>query len=284
MQVHEENNFFNILKRHRIQLIVTVLLVCGLYYSVIPPMVRQWYEDPNYSHGFIVPFIAAYFLYKKYDTLKKVSVSPNNSGLSVIIFSLLMLTIANLGTEYFTLRASLIFLLAGLVLYLFGKEVFKLTLLPLFYLFFMVPLPYIVYDSIAFPLKLFVAKYSVLTLQEIGIDVWREGNIIIFSDTMLEVADACSGIRSLMSLLALGVAYAFVSHTSNIKKLVIILSAIPLSIFANGLRVIVTGILTQYWGVRAAHGFFHEFSGLSVFGLAFGLLLLLGVIIKKIGR
>lgn len=152
----------------------------------------QWYTDPNYSHGFIVPVIAGYFLYQRKNVLKKAPVIPNNIGLFVIVSGLLILTIAYIGTEYFTMRSSLIVIMAGMVLYFSGKEVFKIALLPLGYLFFMVPLPYIVYDAIAFPLKLFVAKYSVLFLKLIGVSVWREGNIIMLPDIVLEVADACS--------------------------------------------------------------------------------------------
>ena len=247
-------------------------------------MIMQWYKDPNYSHGFIVPIIAGYFLYQRFDDLRKTSVAPSNTGLYIIILGLLTLTIAYTGTEYFTMRSSLLVILAGIVLYFFGKEVFKVVLLPLGYLVFMVPLPYIVYDSIAFPLKLFVAKYSVLFLKTIGISVWREGNIIMLSNTVLEVADACSGIRSLMSLLALSVAFAYFSQNSTIKKVIVISSAIPIAIFANGIRVIVTGILAQYWGAQAAEGFFHEFAGLAVFGVAVAMLLVTVAIVRRIGR
>ncbi|MEW6215900.1 MAG: exosortase/archaeosortase family protein, partial [Nitrospirota bacterium] len=137
---------------------------------------------------------------------------------------------------------------------------------------------------IAFPLKLFVAKYSVLFLKAVGVAVWRQGNIIMLPDILLEVVDACSGIRSLMSLLALSVAFAFLSQDTTLKKTIVILSAIPIAIFANGIRVIVTGILSQHWGAQAAEGFFHEFAGLGVFGVAIAMLLVTGAVIKRIGR
>jgi exosortase len=138
-----------------------------------------------------------------------------------------------------------------------------------------------VYDAIAFPLKLMVAKYSVLALRMLNIPVMREGNIIIFPSITLEVADACSGIRSLMSLLALSTAYAMYLSVSTWKKSVIVLMAIPIAIFANWLRVFVTGVLAQNWGAKAAEGFFHEFAGLAVFALAMMLLFLVGAVMRR---
>jgi exosortase len=271
------------IQRYRIHLLLALLLLAGLYSSIVPPMVMDWYRDDNYSHGFLVPIIAGYFLYLRWDELKATRVTPSNLGLAVIFLALALLTVAWLGMEYFTLRSSLVVLIAGMVLYFFGTDVFKSARLPILYLFFMVPLPYIVYDLIAFPLKLFVSKSSVWFLKMIGIAVAREGNIIMFPTTTLEVADACSGIRSLVSLLALAVAYAFFINISPLKRWIIILSAIPIAILTNAMRVIGTGILAQYWGARAAEGFFHEFAGLAVFALAMGMLVGLGALLKKTG-
>jgi exosortase len=247
-------------------------------------MVKQWYEDPNYSHGFLVPVISGYFLYQVLEDLKKTMIAPKNAGLVVIVMGLLMLMAGYVGTEYFAMRLSLIVLLAGMVLYFFGSGVLQKTALPIGFLFFMVPLPAIVYNSFAFPLKLFVAKYSVLFLQSIGIVVMREGNIIMFPNTVLEVADACSGMRSIMSLLALGVGSAFISQNAIWKRWALVLSAVPIAIFTNALRVIATGILAQYWGAKAAEGFFHEFAGFVIFGLAMVLLACVAAVLRRVGR
>jgi exosortase len=254
-----------------------------VYFSIVPPMVKDWYTDDNYSHGFIIPLIAGYFLYERRNALQKIFVEPWRPGLLVIILGLVQLTVDWLGTEYFTMRLSLVVLMAGMVLYFFGREVFKIALLPISYLIFMVPLPYIIYDAMAFPLKLFVTKVSVGFLKLMGIVVLREGNILMFPATTLEVADACSGIRSLMSLLALSVAYAFFINTTTGKRWIIIASAIPIAIFTNSLRVIVTGILAQYWGAKAAEGFFHEFAGIVVFALALVMLVALGALLSGNG-
>ncbi|MEW5744170.1 MAG: exosortase A [Nitrospirota bacterium] len=281
MEHADTKTFPESLKAHRLELAVTLLLMIGIYYSIVPLMVKQWYNDPNYSHGFLVPLIAGYFLYQRLDELKNAPVRPHNGGLLIILFGLLMVVLGFVGTEYFTMRASLVVMLIGLVLYLFGKDVLKITALPLGYLFFMVPLPYIIYDAVAFPLKLFVAKYSVLFLKVSGVIVWREGNVIMFPQTVLEVADACSGIRSIMSLLALSVALAFFTRYAAWKRWVIVLSAIPIAIVTNALRVIVTGFLAQYWGAQAAEGFFHEFAGLAVFGLAMAMLIGLSALLGR---
>lgn len=276
--------FAETLEKYKFPLLLVMLLVAVTYAEIVPGMVMDWYKDDNYSHGFIVPLISGWFLYNRREELKKALVEPWGPGLLVIIFGLIQLTAAWLGTEYFTMRSSLVVLLAGITLYLFGKGVFKIALLPLAYLLFMVPIPYIIYDAAAFPLKLFITKVSVWCLKLLGVVVWREGNILMFPNVTFEVADACSGTRSLMSLLALGVAYAVISQTSNLKRWIIVLATVPIAIFTNAIRVIATGILAQWWGAAAAEGFFHEFAGMLVFALAMVLLVLLGTLLGRIGN
>lgn len=275
--------FQDSLRENRWYLLALLPLLVLAYWTVVPGMVSDWNNDPNYSHGFLVPLIAGYFAWQKWPELRSLPVSPSNLGLLVVIGSLLLLIFGFAGTEYFTMRSSLVFLLAGIILFWFGWAVFKGLLLPVGFLLFMVPLPYIVYDAMAFPLKLLVAKFSVAALKLMGIAVLREGNIIMFPQTVLEVADACSGLRSLMSLLALAVAYAVFSQRSNLMRVIMVLSAVPIAIATNMFRVIATGVLAQYYGAAAAEGFFHEFAGLAVFALAMILLFLLGALLRKVG-
>lgn len=274
-------SFVDSVKHDGWYLVLLLPLLAAVYATVVPSMVGQWSDDPNYSHGFLVPLIAGYFLYQKWPELKSVPIRPSNSGLPLILGSLALLVVGIAGVEYFTMRVSLVFLLAGIVLYWFGWQVLKVLALPIGFLLFMVPLPYIVYDAAAFPLKLFITKVSVFVLKAVGIIVWREGNIIMFPQTVLEVADACSGLRSLMSLLALSVALAFFTQKNNLKRIVLVLSAIPIAIFTNMLRVIVTGFLAQYYGAAAAEGFFHEFAGMAVFAMAMVLLVGFGALLRK---
>ena len=202
----------------------------------------------------------------------------------MIAGSLLLLALGYVGVEYFTMRASLVFLLAGVILFWCGWTVLRITALPIAFLLFMVPLPYIVYDAMAFPLKLFVTKFSVLSLKAMGFTVVREGNILMFPQTVLEVADACSGLRSLMSLLALAVAMAFLTQQNPFKRLILMVSALPIAIATNMFRVIATGVLAHYYGKAAAEGFFHEFAGMAVFLLAMVLLIATSTLLKGIGR
>ena len=267
-------------KQYKVHFLIVIPVLAGLYFKIVPDMVRDWAKDDNYSHGFLVPLIAGYFFWQRWPDIKDRNVSPNSFGLVVVVLGAAQLLVAWLATEYFTMRSSLIVILAGLVLFWFGRDILKMVALPLGYLIFMVPIPYIIYDMLAFPLKLFVTKVSVEFLRFVGVIVLREGNIIMFPTTTLEVADACSGIRSLMSLLALAVAYAFFVQTSNARRLIIIVAAIPVAIATNALRVIVTGILAQWWGAKAAEGFFHEFAGMVVFLLAIILLVMVGALVK----
>lgn len=270
------------LKKYRLQLVLVLPLLVLMYYSIIPEMVMHWYSDENYSHGFLVPIIAGYFFWQRWPDLKELPVKPDGLGLVVIIWGVLQLLVAWFGSEYFTMRSSLIVQIAGIILFFFGRKVLKGMSLPIGYLIFMIPIPYIIYDMVAFPLKLFVTRVSVAFMKIVGVVVIREGNIIMFPATTLEVADACSGIRSLISLLAIAAAYAFLLKTSNVHRCIIIFSAIPIAVATNSLRVIVTGILAQWWGARAAEGFFHEFAGMAVFVLAMVMLVAFGEILRRV--
>ncbi|WP_246545403.1 exosortase A [Pelotalea chapellei] len=269
------------LKKHRLQLLVIIPLLVSLYWKIVPAMVRDWARDENYSHGFLVPLIAGYFVYQRWPDVKERLARPDWAGLVVVVLGLLQLLLGWLSAEYFTMRSSLIVLLAGMVLYFFGRQILKLMALPLGYLFFMVPIPYIIYDLAAFPLKMFVTRVSVGALHLLGVIVQREGNIIIFPSITLEVADACSGIRSLLSLLALAVAYAYFIPINTKRRWILIASAVPIAVATNALRVIATGILAQWWGAKAAEGFFHEFAGMAVFALAMVLMVGVGALVKS---
>jgi len=275
--------FIEALRHNRLQLLLVLSLLVVMYFRIIPDMVQVWSHDENYSHGFLVPVIAGYFLWQRWSDLKNREVKPDGIGLAIIVAGVLLLLGGWFGIEYFTMRSSLIVLLAGMTLLWFGREVLKTLALPLGYLIFMVPIPYIIYDMAAFPLKLLVTRVSVAFLKIVGVVVMREGNIIMFPTTTLEVADACSGIRSLVSLLALAVAYAFAMQTSNRRRWLVICSAVPIAIATNALRVIVTGILAQWWGARAAEGFFHEFAGMTVFVLAMTMLVVFGEFVRRRG-
>lgn len=269
------------LRNYRWELAATLLSLMLLYYSILAGMAADWYGDENYSHGFLVPFIAGYFVYLRRNELAVCPVQPSVWGFPVMLLALMQLVVGTAAREQFTLRSSLLLLLIGMVLYFWGRQSCRILLLPLLYLIFMVPLPYLVYDAIAFPLRQFVSMASVWFMKMIGLTVLREGNIIMFPAFSLEVADACSGIRSLISILALSVAMAFLLRLSRSGRWLLILAAVPAALATNALRVIMTGILGRYMGVEAAQGFFHEFAGLAMFALAILLLGLMGMLLQR---
>lgn len=270
-----------VVSRRLPELCLLLALLVALYAGIIPEMVREWSQNENNSHGFIIPLIAAYFLWQRRGRLLDAPVAPNAAGLLVLVLGGLMLSLGYLATEYFTMRASLIVILAGLTLALFGTQTFRVVAFPLFFLVFMIPIPMVIYNAVAFPLKLLVSNVSVWVLKAVGVVVLREGNIIMLPDMVLEVADACSGIRSLVSLLALGMAYAVVLPLRTGHRIALVLSAIPIAIVANIIRVIVTGLLVEYVSPDAARGFFHEFAGMAVFAFALALLLAAGALLCK---
>ncbi|WP_447979461.1 exosortase A [Candidatus Nitrospira bockiana] len=247
-------------------------------------MGQQWYDDPDYSHGFLVPFLVAFFVWERWEKLKRQAQEPSFWGIPVLALGLLMLIIGSIGAELYLQRSSLIIVLAGLVLLVMGRRALRILLFPIGFVFFMIPLPAIVVNAVAFPLQLFAAKTAAFCLFNFGIPVLREGNVIVLAGTTLEVAEACSGIRSLQALLALGTVYAYFSQSEMWKRWVLVVLSIPIAIAANAFRVSGTGVLAHYWGAQAAEGFYHTFSGWLIFVVAFLLLLAVGTTLARVGR
>jgi exosortase len=252
------------------------------YWRVLTKLVFDWAHDDNYSHGFLIVPIALYFVWERRARLAATPLRPSWLGLVVVIGSLGMLVAGTLGAELFVSRVSIIGLIAGTVLFVAGFETLRILTLPIAFLLLMVPPPAIIFNQIAFPLQLLASRFGEATLQMFSIPVLREGNVITLANTTLEVAEACSGIRSLISLLTLGIVYGYFADRRPAVRLVIALSTIPIAIVANGIRVAGTGIAAHYYGSEAAEGFFHTFSGWIVFVAAFALLYLLTTVIVRL--
>jgi exosortase len=259
-------------------------VLCWVYYPVISGMVSEWYNNPNYSHGFIIPVISGYFLWTRRVDVKNAVLRPTNWGGLVIVAGLAMYILGNLGAAHTTMRVSMLIVLAGLILFICGRELFRTVRMPFFYLFFMIPVPAYLYDTVAFPLKLFVTKLSVVIMKSVGIPVLREGNVIMLENITLQVVDACSGIRSLTSLVALAIALAYVSQKTVFGKGFLVLAAFPIAVLCNILRIVTTGVLAKYYGSGVAEGFFHEFAGLGVFLLSVVMLIGTGAALNKTKR
>lgn len=254
---------------------IFVLLACWLiaYAPVYPELLDTWLHNPNNSHGLLVPLIALLMIYKKKDKLLDTPLTSNKIGGLILAASMAIYVVSYLGAIAVVTRLMMITSLIGLILYVLGDKVFRLIRFPLLFSFFMVPVPDSVYSLIAFPLQLFATKVSTGVIQAMGIPAYREGNMVYFLHAQLEVAEACSGLRSMMAFLTLSVLFAHVmTNRSRLRKAILVLSMIPLSIGVNIVRVTGTGILAHIYGEKVAMGFLHEFSGLFVFALGFLLL------------
>jgi exosortase len=248
-----------------IQVAMLAVVVGFLYFSVLSRLVADWWNDPNFSHGFLIPFFSAFVALQNRKRLASLPIAPSWSGLLIVAGSLGFLIVGVLGAEFFLSRTSFIFLIAGFIVYFFGWRHFRALIFPWAFLFFMIPIPAIIFNQIAFPLQFFAARLASSLLSLFDIPVLREGNIIKLATMTLEVAEACSGIRSLMSLGALAVIYGYFLETRNFPRILLALASIPIAVTANAFRIMGTGLLGQYWDPDKAKGFFHEFSGWVIF-------------------
>jgi exosortase A len=254
----------------------------ALYWNVVPHLVEQWAAEEDYTHGFLILPISLYIVWEKRQELKKLTPEPSLAGAGLLALGLFTLLLGAVGAELFLQRSSLILVLAGLVWLILGKAFLSELAFPLAFLIFMVPLPAIVMNAIAFPLQLFAAQSATFCMEAAGVPVLREGNTIVLSNTTLEVVEACSGIRSLQALLALGAIYGYFTQKVAWKRWALIGLSIPIAIVANAFRVAGTGFLAYFIGPEAAQGFYHTFAGWIVFAVAFVLLLGAGGLLAKL--
>lgn len=255
--------------------VVLLALVTGFVYDrTLIKLVLDWWKDPNFSHGFLVPLFSGWIVWKERKRLSLIALRPSWLGMLVIVFSLATLVVGALGAELFLARVSFVFLLAGVVIYLLGWEFFRALLFPWAFLFLMIPIPALIFNQITLPLQLLASQVASSILPLLGVPVLREGNVIVLPAMPLEVAEACSGIRSLMSLGALAIIYGYLLEPRNLIRVLLLIAAIPIAVAANALRVVGTGLCVQYWDPVKALGFFHEFSGWVIFIVAFALLVL----------
>ncbi len=256
------------------------ILVLALYFSVIVELIHDWIIDENYSHGFLIPLVSAFFIWRERDRLRTRQRKSNGIGLAILILGLLLFIVASIGAEFFTQRFSLLLVIGGLLLYLGGRKITGDLLFPLLYLVFMIPVPYVFYYSVSFPLELLASRLTTAAVSSIGIPIIREGNILHLQNTTLQVVDACSGLRSLLSLSALSAALAYATQRTLVKGIILFLAAVPVAIGANILRLSLTAILASLYGERVAQGFLHQFSGVAVFAFAVVSLSLIGAILR----
>lgn len=245
----------------------------AVYWQMFSKLIYDWYNDGNYSHGFLIIPIALYLAWERRDRLKTIPPASTLFGLVVVVGSLLVLVAGILGSELFLQRISIVGAVIGTVLFMFGWHSVRVLAFPLAFLLLMIPIPAIIFNQIAFPLQLLASRFGETAMGLANVPVLREGNVLILANTTLEVAEACSGIRSLVSLLTLAIVLGYFSDSRTWVRVLVTLSSVPVAVITNGLRVAGTGIAAHQFGPEAAEGFFHEFSGWIVFVTAFALMI-----------
>jgi len=243
-------------------------LILMLYASVINSLVLQWWNDPDYSHGFFVPLVSGYILWHERQRWTKTEIKPSNFGFVVMLGAIALLLLGSLGAELFISRFSLLVLLAGMILFLAGWKMLRAVSFPLGYLMWMIPIPVIIYNQITFPLQLIASRLATASLELVQVPVLRDGNILILSNYSLEVVEACSGIRSLMTLVALAVAFGYLVSTRRWIRYVLAALMVPIAVVINAIRIMGAGLMARHFGPAAAEGFLHGFSGWAIFLVA----------------
>ncbi|HEV7859261.1 MAG TPA: exosortase [Pyrinomonadaceae bacterium] len=294
---------------------ITIAAALGFVYaSVLAKLGHDWWTDENYSHGLLIPFIIGFILWSEREHLRRAAQRPSVWwGVAAIVCALMALWIGTAGAELYAQRLSLVLMLAAIVLYFWGFKLLRMALVPLALLLLAIPIPAIVFNKIAFPLQLFASRCAVWAMRVFDIPVLRQGNVIELmplgakETKKLEVVEACSGIRSLMTLVTLAVVFAYFTHPSEggtddkngegsgrgwlsqlkrysfWRSLIIVLSAVPIAILTNAMRVSGTGVLSRYYGTKVADGFFHSFSGWVIYIVAFLLLFAVGWVLDRAG-
>jgi len=258
-----------------LQLAVLAALSLWLYSSTLFHLVGQWYHDPDFSHGFFVPLFSAYVVWLKRGRLARIPMRPSWSGLPLLVLGLGVFALGQLGAELFLARSSMLLVLAGLIVLFLGWTYFRALLFPLAFLILMVPIPAIIFNQITFPLQLLDSYLAAMVLPWFGVPVYRAGNVINLPGIQLNVAEACSGIRSLLSLTTMSIIYGYFMDRRTAVRILLFVASIPIAVAANSLRIIGTGLLVQYWSPKAAEGYFHSWWGLFIFVIALIMLYLL---------
>lgn len=253
-----------------------------LFTPVSLSLLRDWINHSDNSHGFLVPIISLYFIWEKRLSLKQITISTSSWGAVLLIVSLLGYVLSFAGDIAFFYRIMMISSLIGLVLFNFGKEMTNALLFPLLFLLFMIPIPLSVIETISIPLQLFASTVSFHLIGLFSIPVLQEGNMLYFAETQLEVAQACSGLRSITALTMLSTVFVYISSKGLINKIFLLASSIPIALIANVIRVAGTGVLAHFFGGEVAKGFLHDFSGMVVFIFGLSVLYLEYCLLNKI--
>ncbi len=250
-------------------LIIILIAFVVAYFPVLKKLVMTWVNSDEYSHGFFIIPICFYIIWLKQKHLSSIPLKPSSWGIVVTVFSLIIYFLASFAGITTLCSLTIVSLWAGIIIYLYGAKMLRALAFPLFLLFFMIPVPAQIYSALTIPLQLFVSQMSVLLASNFGVPIFGEGNIIQLKDRTLEVVEACSGLRSLISLLTLSLIGGYFFLNSNRLRGILFLSAIPVAIFVNILRVLIIVLALYYFNLDFTLDEFHTWFGLGIFLLAF---------------
>jgi exosortase len=261
---------------------VVVAVLVGLYTPVVRVWVEDLWSDPNYSHVYIVPIISGLVIWQRRRTLAAIPTRGSWTGVALLLAGVAALILGDIGAETFLMRTSLIVVIAGLILFHLGPGMLWALAFPLGFCLFLVPMPAVVFYAMTARLQNIAAETGAWGLDLLGVPVLLDGNVIQLSRVTLGVTEACSGIRSLITLVALGVAWAHLMLPRFWMQVVLVVSVLPITIVANASRIMMTGLVGRWFGVEYAEGFFHSFSGWLVFVLAILCLLAVHGILRAV--
>ncbi len=267
--------------RKWLPLALMALLLTFAYFPTVIWMVDRWNaKDSYYGHGFLIPFVSLVLVWRKRKALFTMKASPSLGGLLLLCLGLLIHLVSASVKVYFTSGFSMLLSISGLTLYLWGKKVLRAVLFPILFLAFMIPFPLVVVGTATVRLKLFAAMCATHLLHAGGLPAIQKGSTIYMKNAVVLVEDPCSGLRSLLSLLTLGVLFAYLKAAPFSRRLTFFLSSIPIALIANIIRIVLLAGIADIYGTAVALRFFHDFSGFVVFGLALGGLSVVGRILR----
>jgi len=259
------------------------ILLIAAYFSILSKLVPQWSTDDDVSHGFFVPLVAGYVAWQRRETLLRVEWKPAWWGIGILVWAGFQAYLGMLGAELFLQRTAFLLSLLGMLLILGGKGLVRELLFPLLLLPFMIPLPTVIYNQITFPLQLFASSVAERSLEVLNIPVLRDGNILELASQKLSVAEACSGIRSLLSLSFLSLVYAYFFDRKVWMRWVLLIATVPIAIIANSGRVTLTGLFSEI-DPSLAEGFFHEAEGWVIFVVALVMMVMVHLLLNWVYR
>ena len=260
---------------------ILILIAVLVYLPVLGDLVLDWYQDSNYSHGFLIIPVSVWLIWRQRKELASVPIRTSNWGFAGVFIALGIFIVGTAGAEYFSARFSFVLLLASMTLCFLGWMFLRKVWFAFFFMLFMIPIPYVIYYSVTFPMQLFASKIASVALGVIGLPLVRFGNVLhLPGGQALEVAEACSGLRSIVALLALGALFAYFTQENRVKAVILFLATVPIAIFGNVVRISFTAIGTYAISEEFVEGTLHEMAGMLVFLFSLVMLMIFGSLLK----